>query len=72
MIDRGNMYRREPKVIRDSEGLLKVLSDRNGNEFNADSRDVGSELIVDYPPFARRIEVYVVGMNVQGKKNGDL
>jgi len=48
--------------------LIKVLSDRNGNEFSADNRGIGSELIIDYPPLGRITRVYVVCFGISKEK----
>ena len=48
MIDKDRMYLQVPKII-EKDGLAKILTDINGNEFNADLRKTGSELIIDYP-----------------------
>lgn len=49
MFDKNKLYLQTPQVIKDKTGLVTVVTDINGNEFHADKRKEGSELIIDYP-----------------------
>ncbi|MBS3075767.1 hypothetical protein J4429_04895 [Candidatus Pacearchaeota archaeon] len=48
MFDKTKMYIQAPKEIR-INGLIRILTDINGNEFNADNYDKNFEITIDYP-----------------------
>ena len=43
-------YSETPREIRNGQGLIKTLTDINGNEFSSNNRTIGSVLSIDYPP----------------------
>ncbi len=49
MIDKNKLYLQTPQVIKDKSGLVTILTDINGNEFDADKYKDGFEIIIDYP-----------------------
>lgn len=67
----ARVYGQEPRIDSDAEGLIRILSDTIGNEFNAEDREVGSELIIDYPSrsiFDLRVIYYIVCLDNVGKR----
>ena len=70
MFDKTKLYAQVPKEIK-IDGLIKVLTDINGNEFNADNYDKGFEMMIDYPQAKNEplmVMDYRVCVNESGKK----